>query len=139
MDFQVFFVERPAKSRRCETLVIGFSDEDYAGVSLPHTDALVVTLAIANHKIHRILVDNGSSADILYQSPSKPMKIGQEKIVPAKYPFCGVLRRTSFTGRFYRTLSYCRNILELVNYNGEIPTSGQTLGLQRHYWKNNTK
>jgi hypothetical protein len=59
-DFEVYSVKRPVKSRRCETLVIGFSDEDYAGVSLPHTDALVVTLAIANHKIHRILVDNGS-------------------------------------------------------------------------------
>jgi len=50
-DFQVYSKDRPAKSRRCETLVIGFSDEDYAGVSLPYTDALVVTLAIANHKI----------------------------------------------------------------------------------------
>jgi hypothetical protein len=55
--------------------VIAFSDEDYAGVSLPHTDALVVTLAIANHKIHWILVDNGSSADILYQLAFKHMKI----------------------------------------------------------------
>jgi hypothetical protein len=28
----------------------------------------VVTLVIANHKIHKILIDTGSSADILYKS-----------------------------------------------------------------------
>jgi hypothetical protein len=49
-----------------KALVIGFFDEDYAGVSLPQIDVLVLTLAIANHKIHRILIDSGSLADILY-------------------------------------------------------------------------
>jgi hypothetical protein len=43
--------------RRCEKTIIGFFEDDYAGVLLPHTDALVVTLIIANHKIHRILID----------------------------------------------------------------------------------
>lgn len=54
--------------RKYENQVIGFSNEDFAGVSLPHSDALVVTLVIANHNIHRVLVDTGSSADILYKS-----------------------------------------------------------------------
>jgi hypothetical protein len=90
-DFEVYSVERRAKSRRCETLVIGFLDDDYARVSLPQTDALVVTLAIANHKIYQILLDNGSSADILYQSAFKHMKIDQEKISPARYPLLSFL------------------------------------------------
>lgn len=63
-DFKVYYVQKPPKSRRCETLVIGFFNDDYVGVSFSHTDALVVMLAIGNHKIHRILVDTGSSADI---------------------------------------------------------------------------
>jgi hypothetical protein len=36
------------------------------GVVMPHDDALVMTLTVANHGIYQILVDNGSSADILY-------------------------------------------------------------------------
>jgi hypothetical protein len=45
---------------------VEFLDEDYVGVSLPHTNALVITLQVANHIIHKIFVDNGSSANILY-------------------------------------------------------------------------
>jgi hypothetical protein len=64
-DFEVYSVQKPPKSTKCETHIIGFSNNDYAGVSLPHTDALVLSFAIANHKIHRILIDTWSLADIL--------------------------------------------------------------------------
>ncbi len=53
--------------RKYEDQIIGFSNEDFVGVSLPHSDALMVTLAIANHNIHRVLVDTESSADIIYK------------------------------------------------------------------------
>jgi len=69
--------------------VIGFSDDDYAGVSLPHTDALVLSLAIANHRIHRILIDTGSSADILYRSAFEEMKIDRNKVIPARHSLVG--------------------------------------------------
>jgi hypothetical protein len=45
--------------------MLGILDNDYVGVSLPHTNALMVTLAIANHKIHRIMLDTGSLTVIL--------------------------------------------------------------------------
>ncbi|XP_062155145.1 uncharacterized protein LOC133863185 [Alnus glutinosa] len=81
--------KKPPKSRKRDAQVIGFSDDDYAGVSLPHTDALVLSLAIANHKIHRILVDTGSSADILYRSAFEQMKIDRSKVIPARHSLVG--------------------------------------------------
>jgi hypothetical protein len=67
-DFEVYTVWEPLKLTKCETQIIGFSDDDYAGVSLPRTSALVLTLAIANNRIHRILIDRGSSAYILFKT-----------------------------------------------------------------------
>lgn len=63
--------------------MVGFSDEDYVGVSLPHTDALVIMLQVANHRIHCMFVDNGSSTDILYWSAFRNMEINPEKVVSA--------------------------------------------------------
>jgi hypothetical protein len=78
----VYSVQKPPKSRKCNPLVIGFSDDDYAKVSLPHTDALVITLTIANYQTRRILVDTGSSADILFKSAFDYMGVPREKVVP---------------------------------------------------------
>jgi hypothetical protein len=51
-EASIYAVRKPFKTARREKLVIGFSDEDYEGIYLPHSDALVVTMVIANHKIH---------------------------------------------------------------------------------------
>ena len=49
-----------------ESPIIGFSEEDARRLHHPHDDALVVSIRIEDYNMHRVLVDNGSSADILY-------------------------------------------------------------------------
>lgn len=88
-SLEVYAVERPLKLQKKESLVIGFSNSDYEGISWPHSDALVVVLTIANHNIHRILVDTGSSADILYWSVFEMLKLSRDRIVPDNFPLMG--------------------------------------------------
>ena len=45
---------------------ITFIDEDAGRIHHSHYDAIVITLFIADYTTRRVLVDNGSSADILY-------------------------------------------------------------------------
>ena len=49
-----------------ESPVIGFSEEDARCLHHPHDDALVISIRIEDYNMHKVLVDNGSSADILY-------------------------------------------------------------------------
>lgn len=63
-----------------EKLTIGFSNEDYKEIYQPHADAFMVAMVIANQKIHRVLVDNGSSADFLYKLAFDLMKIEKERV-----------------------------------------------------------
>ena len=58
--------QRPAKQVRGEMNDITFSEKDACYVRHPHCDALVINAMVANNNVHRILVDNGSSVDILY-------------------------------------------------------------------------
>ena len=54
------------KITRRESPIIGFSEEDVQRLHHPHDDAQVVSIRIEDYNMHRVLVDNGSSADILY-------------------------------------------------------------------------
>ncbi|GFZ00949.1 hypothetical protein Acr_14g0005840 [Actinidia rufa] len=65
---------------------ITFSNDDLRGVHLPHDDALVVSAVIANFNVQRILIDNGSSADILFISAFEKMKVGPDKLHPFHTP-----------------------------------------------------
>ncbi|GFS34966.1 hypothetical protein Acr_00g0037010 [Actinidia rufa] len=68
---------------------ITFSSDDLRGLHLPHDDALVVSAVIANFNVQRILIDSGSSADILFISAFEKMKIGLDKLQPFHTPLIG--------------------------------------------------
>ncbi|XP_059455322.1 uncharacterized protein LOC132185580 [Corylus avellana] len=86
---EIYFLERPTKAQKQELVVLSFTDEDAKGVMMPHDDALVVTVTVANHLLHRILVDNRSSADILYWPILKQMGIDRSRIAPFGSPLVG--------------------------------------------------
>ncbi|XP_020207520.1 uncharacterized protein LOC109792510 [Cajanus cajan] len=45
---------------------ISFSNEDYAGVSPNQDDPMVIAVEVANWEVQKTLIDQGSSADVLY-------------------------------------------------------------------------
>lgn len=72
----------PPRQTTTRTLVISFSDDDLQGIRTPHDDALVILSLIANFKVKRVIVDIGSSADILAMSAFKQLNIGPERLKP---------------------------------------------------------
>ena len=47
---------------------------------------LIVSLRVGDYNMHRVLVDNGSSADILYYPVFQQMRIDKEQPGPDKCP-----------------------------------------------------
>ncbi|KAL5556087.1 hypothetical protein UlMin_038323 [Ulmus minor] len=66
-----------------------FTESEARGLWHPHTDAIVVTLRIAGRKVFWILVDNGSSADILFKSTFNRMNLVGVKIEPTTSSLSG--------------------------------------------------
>ena len=56
----------PSFKQRRTDQDMSFNEEDAKGVKQPHNDPLVIMLTIEGFNTKRILVDNGSSADIIY-------------------------------------------------------------------------
>ena len=71
---------------------IKFSDSDLEGCQHPHDDPLVIRAVVANKKIHRVLVHNGSSANIIFASDFDRMGIGREKLEPVSTHLRGFSR-----------------------------------------------
>ena len=55
----------PLKHKRRETMDMVFFKEDARGVKQPHDDQLVIMLMIEEFNTRRVLIDNGSSVDII--------------------------------------------------------------------------
>ena len=61
---------------------ITFSDSDMEGCQHPYDDPLVIRAAVANKIVHKVLIDNGSSTDIIFASVFDKMGIEREKLEP---------------------------------------------------------
>jgi hypothetical protein len=68
---------------------ITFTEEDFKLKSTNHNDAMVIEVNIAGLVIGKILVDNGSSTDILFLETIEKMNLTQHMLHPPEYPLQG--------------------------------------------------
>ena len=95
---------------------ITFSDSNLEGCQHPHDDPLVVRAVVANKTVHRVLVDNGSSTDIIFASAFDKMGIGRERLEPVNTHLRG------FSGE--KVLPF--GSIQLVLTMGETPCQAMT-------------
>ena len=77
------------KIARRESPIIGFLEEDTRRLHHLHDDALVVSVRVGDYNVHRILVDNGNSVDILYYLVFQQMGIDRARLIPTNAPLVG--------------------------------------------------
>ncbi|XP_077223440.1 uncharacterized protein LOC143857052 [Tasmannia lanceolata] len=90
---QIHAVEAPTKKLRSDSIDskerIVFSEKDYDGVSLPHDDAIVVRLIIANFNVSKVMIDTCSSVNILHYNAFKEMHLGLDRLTPVEWSIYG--------------------------------------------------
>jgi hypothetical protein len=101
--------------------IITFSEDDTRGIHQPHDDALVVTMTIAGFITRRVLIDNGSSADIIYLPAYQQMKIDKERLRPIDIPLVG------FTGDKVKPSRVVSLMIEAGTYPKQVRASVEFL------------
>ena len=81
-------VQAVSKLPRLDT-TITFSDFDMEGCQHPHDDSLVIRVVVAKKIVHKVLIDNGSSTDIIFASAFDKMGIEREKLEPVNAHLLG--------------------------------------------------
>jgi hypothetical protein len=67
---------------RWSHIPITFSEEDVRLQGFPHNDALVIEANIASWTLGKLLVDNGSSADIIFADAFDKMGLSKDLLQP---------------------------------------------------------
>ena len=86
-------VEHVPKLSIRENTIISFTNDEVRHLIHPHTNALVVTLSVANGKVFHILINTRSFVDILFVSALRQMNVAGTATRPIKtllYGFGGV-------------------------------------------------
>ena len=94
---------------------MSFNEEDARGVKQPHNDPLVIMLTIERFNTKRILVDNGSSTDIIYLPAFQQLKLDPRRLRPFDSPLVsfngdkvypkGIVTLTVTIGTYLRQLT----------------------------------
>ena len=61
-------------------------NKDKVGTIQPHNDALVITLRIEGYNVKRVMVDQGSGAEIMYPNLYKGMNLRPENLTTYNSP-----------------------------------------------------
>ena len=71
----------PEKKMRIGQEQIVFGDEDLEGRIQPHTDAMVVTARISGFLVKRVMVDQGSGADVMFLDLFKGLRQKSQDLI----------------------------------------------------------
>ena len=96
----------PKRIKMNVTLVLSFSDADKQGTIQPHDDALVVTLIIGGYDIKRVMVDQGSAAEIMYPDLYKGLGLEPKDLTTYSSPL------VSFEGKMVVPKGHIRLLVQ---------------------------
>lgn len=83
---------RAPMSLKVDSQPITFTKKDASDVPFPHNEPLVITAEIANRRVHRALIVNGSSVNVLYKETIKKIGLTMRDLqacATIMYGFCG--------------------------------------------------
>ncbi|XP_019156863.1 PREDICTED: uncharacterized protein LOC109153448 [Ipomoea nil] len=82
-------VVRVPQEKRTRWEPITLTDDDLPDGPLPHRDALVIRLEIKDIIVHRVLVDTGSSVNVMYYGTFTQLRLSRKQLSPVRTPLSG--------------------------------------------------
>ncbi|KAL2252543.1 UNVERIFIED_CONTAM: hypothetical protein Sindi_0049000, partial [Sesamum indicum] len=64
-------------------------NKDLSSGVVDENDPMVIRMDIVNHQVHKVLVYNGSSIDIIFTNVLRKMDLGELKLKPVRTPLIG--------------------------------------------------
>ncbi|GMN65311.1 hypothetical protein TIFTF001_034391 [Ficus carica] len=85
----IIMTEHVSKICRQDSTPITFTNDEVDRLLYPHNDALIGEIRVADNVVRRVLIDNGSSADILFMDAFTRLRIEGVVLTLARTPLYG--------------------------------------------------
>ncbi|KFK32028.1 hypothetical protein AALP_AA6G190900 [Arabis alpina] len=108
-------ISAPAKPRLSSDSIT-FDEKDTEGLDQPHNDPLVINLTIYDFNIARVLIDTGSSVDVIFRKTLERMKIDLSAIKGRPKPITGFSGETTMTMGTIRLPVQAGNVKQMVDF-----------------------
>jgi hypothetical protein len=97
----------PVVQTRWSHVPLTFDSRDVDLRSTPHVDTMIINCSVAGWDLHKVLVDNGSQADIIFLHAFNRMGISHSLLKPSDNPLYGFgCKGTFLVGKIELPLSF---------------------------------
>ncbi|KFK45066.1 hypothetical protein AALP_AA1G339100 [Arabis alpina] len=108
-------ISAPAKPRLSSDSIT-FDEKDTEGLDQPHNDPLVINLTVYDFNVARVLIDTGSSVDVIFKKTLERMKIDLSTIKGRPKPITGFSGETTMTMGTIRLPVQAGNMKKMVDF-----------------------
>ncbi|XP_024010271.1 uncharacterized protein LOC112085300 [Eutrema salsugineum] len=109
-------VTREVNLKSDPSRVISLAEEETAGIDRPHNDLLVIELTIRDHDVASVLIDTGSSVNVIFRETLRRMGIDLSEVEAIPKPLTGFSGETTMTMRTIRLPVVAGGVTKIVEF-----------------------